>query len=47
MDNELTNDERAELEALRKEKSKTGKKGLYLQVSQKGEVRCTVWGGFQ
>ena len=28
MSDELTNDERAELEALRKEKSKTGKKGL-------------------
>ena len=46
MDNELTNDERAELEALRKEKGKTGKKGLYLQVSQKGAVSLYGMGRF-
>ena len=34
MSDELTNDERGELEALRKEKSRPGKKGLYLQMSQ-------------
>ena len=33
MSDELSGDERAELEARRKEKGKTGKKGLYLQVS--------------
>ena len=38
MSDELSGDERAELEALRKEKGKAGKKGLYLQVSQKGAV---------
>ncbi len=46
MSDELTNDERAELEALRKEKSKTGKKGLYLQVSQKGAVSLYGMGRF-
>lgn len=30
MSEDLSADERAELEALRKEKSKAGKKGLYL-----------------
>ena len=45
MSDELSRDERAELEALRNEKSKTGKKGLYLQVSQKGAgFADTVWG---
>ena len=48
MSDDLSGDERAELEALRKEKGKSGKKGLYLQVSQKGAVslygmgRCPV-----
>ena len=46
MSNELTNDERAELEALRKEMSKTGNKGLYLQVSQKGAVSLYGMGRF-
>ncbi len=46
MSDELTNDERAELEALRKEKSKPGKKGLYLQVSQKGAVSLYGLGRF-
>ncbi len=46
MSGELTNDERTELEALRKEKSKTGKKGLYLQVSQKGAVSLYGMGRF-
>ena len=46
MSDELTNDERAELEALRKEKSKTGNKGLYLQVSQKGAVSLYGMGRF-
>ena len=46
MTEELTNDERTELEALRKEKSKTGKKGLYLQVSQKGAVSLYGMGRF-
>ena len=46
MSNELTNDERAELEALRKEKGKSGKKGLYLQVSQKGAVSLYGMGRF-
>ena len=46
MSNELTNDERAELEALRKVKSKTGNKGLYLQVSQKGAVSLYGMGRF-
>ena len=46
MSDELTNDERAELEALRKEKGKSGKKGLYLQVSQKGAVSLYGMGRF-
>ena len=46
MSNELTNDERAELEALRKEKGAPGKKGLYLQVSQKGAVSLYGMGRF-
>ena len=46
MSDELTNGERAELEALRKEKSKIGKKGLYLQVSQKGAVSLYGMGRF-
>ena len=43
---ELSGDERAELEALRKEKGKSGKKGLYLQVSQKGAVSLYGMGRF-
>ena len=46
MSDELTNGERAELEALRKEKGKSGKKGLYLQVSQKGAVSLYGMGRF-
>ena len=46
MSDELSRDERAELEALRKEKNKTGKKGLYLQVSQKGAVSLYGMGRF-
>ena len=46
MSDELSRDERAELEALRNEKSKTGKKGLYLQVSQKGAVSLYGMGRF-
>lgn len=36
----------AELEALRKEKDKAGKKGLYLQVSQKRAVSLYGMGRF-
>ena len=46
MSEDLSADERAELEALRKEKNKTGKKGLYLQVSQKGAVSLYGMGRF-
>ena len=46
MSDELSGDERAELEALRKEKGKSGKKGLYLQVSQKGAVSLYGLGRF-
>ena len=46
MSDELSGDERAELEARRKEKGKTGKKGLYLQVSQKGAVSLYGMGRF-
>ncbi len=46
MSDELSIDERAELEALRKEKGKSGKKGLYLQVSQKGAVSLYGMGRF-
>ena len=46
MSDELSGDERAELEALRKEKGKVGKKGLYLQVSQKGAVSLYGMGRF-
>ena len=46
MSEELSADERAELEALRKEKSKAGKKGLYLQVSPKGGVSLYGMGRF-
>ena len=46
MSDELSGDERAELEALRKEKGKSGKKGLYLQVSQKGAVSLYGMGRF-
>ncbi len=46
MSEDLSADERAELEALRKEKSKTGKKGLYLQVSPKGAVSLYGMGRF-
>ena len=46
MSDELSGDERAELEALRKEKAKVGKKGLYLQVSQKGAVSLYGMGRF-
>ena len=46
MSDDLSGDERAELEALRKEKSKVGKKGLYLQVSQKGAVSLYGMGRF-
>ena len=46
MSEELSADERAELEALRKEKGKAGKKGLYLQVSPKGGVSLYGMGRF-
>lgn len=46
MSDELSGDERAELEALRKEKGKAGKKDLYLQVSQKGAVSLYGMGRF-
>lgn len=46
MSEDLSADERAELEALRKEKSKAGKKGLYLQVSPKGAVSLYGMGRF-
>ena len=46
MSDDLSGDERAELEALRKEKGKSGKKGLYLQVSQKGAVSLYGMGRF-
>ena len=46
MSDDLSGDERAELEALRKEKGKSGKKGLYLQVSQKGAVSLYGIGRF-
>ena len=46
MSDDLSGDERAELEALRKEKAKAGKKGLYLQVSQKGAVSLYGMGRF-
>ncbi len=46
MSDELSADERAELEAFRKEKGKAGKKGLYLQVSQKGAVSLYGMGRF-
>ena len=46
MSDDLTDDERVELEALRKEKGKSGKKGLYLQVSQKGAVSLYGMGRF-
>lgn len=46
MSEDLSADERAELEALRKEKGKAGKKGLYLQVSQKGAVSLYGMGRF-
>ena len=46
MSEDLSADERAELEALRKEKSKTGKKGLYLKVSPKGAVSLYGMGRF-
>ncbi len=46
MSEDLSADERAELEALRKEKSKAGKKGLYLQVSPKGGVSLYGMGRF-
>lgn len=46
MSEDLSADERAELEALRKEKGKAAKKGLYLQVSQKGAVSLYGMGRF-
>jgi len=38
MANDLSQDERAELEALRIERVKSGKGGLYLKVSTKGGI---------
>ena len=46
MSDDLSGDERAELEALRKGKGAPGKKGLYLQVSQKGAVSLYGMGRF-